>query len=201
MIYFTSDLHFYHQNVIRYCNRPFATVEEMNEILITNWNSIVQPNDEVYCLGDLSMAFRPIELFSSRLMGKKYLVPGNHDFCHSVHKKSRIKENQDKWIVKYEEYGWKVLSEEVYFNASGIANFLLCHLPYAGDHVQTGERYQNKRPKNEGHWLLCGHVHNNWKLKEKMINVGVDVWDYKPISIDQIADLMRKYPNGSDTQI
>ena len=55
MIYFTSDLHFWHKNAIIYTNRPFETVEEMNEKLIEYWNKTVHANDEVYILGDVTM--------------------------------------------------------------------------------------------------------------------------------------------------
>lgn len=197
MIFFSSDHHFYHQNIIRFCNRPFATIEEMNEKLINAWNEIVDPEDEVYYIGDFSMAFRPVELYTKRLNGSKFLIPGNHDFCHSVHKKSRNKENQDKWIAKYVENGWIVLPEEFKFDSIPALN--LCHLPYGTlDHknLENAPRYLDKRPKDDGQWLLCGHVHNSWKMKGKMVNVGVDVWDYKPVSLDQILDLMREFPNG-----
>ena len=53
MIYFTADTHFDHANIIRFCNRPFATVEEMNETLITNWNRKVHANDTVFIIGDM----------------------------------------------------------------------------------------------------------------------------------------------------
>ena len=55
MIYFTADLHFYHENVISHASRPFSSVEEMNEALIRNWNKIVKPTDEIYILGDFTM--------------------------------------------------------------------------------------------------------------------------------------------------
>ena len=60
MLYFTSDHHFWHTNIIQYCNRPFVSIEEMNEVLIQNWNDLVLPEDEVYYLGDFSMAARPV---------------------------------------------------------------------------------------------------------------------------------------------
>ena len=107
--FFTSDPHYYHNNVIQYCNRPYKTVEEMNEGLVRNWNSIVSPSDDVYCLGDFSLAIRPIELFSSRLMGNKKLVPGNHDWCHPCNKKSKTPEKREAVNKKYEAQGWEVL--------------------------------------------------------------------------------------------
>lgn len=87
MIYFTSDPHYGHANVIRYCARPFRDVQEMNEALINNWNSVVTQDDTVYVLGDFSLGFSEVERYSSRLLGKKFLIPGNHDKLHS-------------WIIK-----------------------------------------------------------------------------------------------------
>src|ERR1035437_4215616 len=107
MIYFTSDLHLWHSNIIRFCNRPFSSVEAMNEMLIKNWNDVVKEDDVVYCLGDISLAVRPVEAMTCRLMGKKYLVPGNHDFVHSYNKKSRNPITRQKWIDKYTEWGWE----------------------------------------------------------------------------------------------
>ena len=81
MIYFTSDLHFWHKNSIVYTNRPFETVEKMNEKLIEYWNKTVHANDEVYILGDVTMVRpgRATEIIS-QLKGRKYLLMGNHDY-------------------------------------------------------------------------------------------------------------------------
>lgn len=203
MIYCTSDEHFYHTNVIKYCGRPYDSVEQMNEALVNNWNSIVRPEDDVYCLGDFSMAFRSVELFSSRLMGKKYLVPGNHDFCHSYHKKSRNPENRTKWIQNYENLGWKILPEQTTLELDGIGTVNLCHHPYSDDENKDsqsgyGDKYAKWRPVDDGKILLCGHVHQNWTTKKSpkgtlMINVGVDVNNYAPISLDDIKKIIETH--------
>lgn len=189
MTFFTSDLHLYHANVIKYCNRPFTTVEEMNEILVKNWNETVGIGDEVYCLGDFSMAFRPVETFTKRLNGTKYLVPGNHDFCHSYHKRSRKPENRQTYIKKYEDNGWIVLPEQTTLDIPGVAVVNMCHHPYYLTHVAQ-DKYEKWRPKDDGRWLLCGHVHSSWKIVDKMINVGVDQWDFKPVSVEQIKEII-----------
>ena len=80
MIYFTADHHFGHQNIIKHCNRPFGSVEEMDEELIMLWNKSVREKDIVYILGDL--LFRNAtssEEYLEKLNGKKYLIVGNHD--------------------------------------------------------------------------------------------------------------------------
>jgi len=189
MIYFTSDQHFYHENVIKYCNRPFSSVEEMNQILIKNWNNTVGPDDIVYCLGDFSMAFRSVEMFSQALNGVKYLVPGNHDFCHSYHKKSRNEEGRQKWIQKYTDNGWTVLPEQTILELPDVGTINLCHFPYVAD-VDYNDKYSKWRLNDDGNWLICGHVHQNWKVYNNMINVGVDVWDFKPVSIEEISKII-----------
>jgi calcineurin-like phosphoesterase family protein len=188
-IYFTSDLHLYHANVIKYCARPFQTVEEMNEIIVKNWNETVGVDDTVYCLGDFAMAFRPVETFTRRLNGIKYLIPGNHDFCHSYHKRSRNPEAKAKWIQKYVDNGWIVLPEQTTLDISGVGTINMCHHPHTlvGDY---DDKYAKWRPKDDGKPLLCGHVHDKWKTLGNMINVGVDVWDFKPVSFEQIKGII-----------
>ena len=82
-----------------------------------------------------------------------------------------------------------VLPEEFSIEIEGVGKVTLCHLPYARDHIGV-ERYADKRPMDDGSWLLCGHVHNHWKTNGRMINVGVDVWDMKPVSIDVLKVLI-----------
>lgn len=81
MKYFViSDTHFSHSNIIKYCNRPFASTEEMDEILIKNWNETVSNNDIIIHLGDIGLGKKEyIESIIKRLNGKKMLIKGNHD--------------------------------------------------------------------------------------------------------------------------
>lgn len=78
MIYLTSDLHFGHYNIIKYCNRPFLSVEDMDNEMIKRWNSKVSPNDIVYVVGDFAISKSPSYYFQ-KLNGKKHLIKGNHD--------------------------------------------------------------------------------------------------------------------------
>ncbi len=79
MIFITSDLHFEHSNIIRYSNRPFADVNEMNNALIENWNKVVSPRDTVLCLGDFMMSEKSPRYFTQQLNGHIHLIKGNHD--------------------------------------------------------------------------------------------------------------------------
>lgn len=79
-IFFTSDLHFNHSNVIKWCNRPFLNVEEMNQSLIDNWNKKVSNKDIVFHLGDLFWKYYNDKQILDALNGERiYLIPGNHD--------------------------------------------------------------------------------------------------------------------------
>lgn len=77
-VFITSDTHFGHANIIKYANRPFDSVEEMNEALVENWNSVVKQGDKVYHLGDVTMNSKSLDIMS-RLNGRKVLIKGNHD--------------------------------------------------------------------------------------------------------------------------
>ena len=176
MIYFTSDLHFYHDNIIHHCQRPFRTSEDMNDALIENWNDTVSPDDEVYILGDVTME-GPEKAFAilSQLKGIKYLVRGNHD---------RFADNETwqqyawvfRWVKDYHEMVWNN------------QKFVLFHYP-----VEEWEDYY------KGAIHLHGHQHNvptyNLHQAEEGIrryDVGVDANGYKPVSIKQITEFIEE---------
>ena len=159
MIYFTSDLHLGHYNIIKYCNRPFNTVEKMNNIIINNWNNIVKEDDIVYILGDITLASDVVsERYLNELIGKKYLIKGNHD---------RIKNSpQLGWIKDYYELKYKDKT------------FILSHYPFnEWNHMYRGAIH------------LHGHHHNNsdYNMKQEYLryDVDVDANDFKPVSIEK----------------
>ena len=201
MIYFSSDHHFWHNNVIKYCDRPFASVEEMNEIMILRWNEVVKPEDTVYYLGDFAMAARAPEVYTNRLNGTKILVNGNHDFTHPYHKKSRNEDNRKIWRDKYISWGWHSVVDEVNIEIDGI-KLKMCHLPYPStyenqEEAQHEDKYARFRPVDEGVILLNGHVHEKWAMKKSskgtlMINVGVDVNNFYPISFEKIKEIIQE---------
>jgi calcineurin-like phosphoesterase family protein len=206
--WFSSDQHYYHLNVIQYCKRPFSLDEKgvthMNETLVKNHNEVVKPNDRFISLGDFSLAIRPVELYTPRMNGDKEKVPGNHDWNHPANKKSRGKDEhgQDKlskWNSHYEKLGWKVLPIQTTLEIPGVATVNMCHLPYMGD--TTDDRYQNYRLKDDGRWLFCGHVHEKWRMKGKMINVGVDAWGGYPVNLNTLVQLMLENPDGANLGI
>lgn len=189
-VWFSSDLHFGHKRVIEFCNRPFMDVEQMDRELIFKHNDLVAPNDLVYHLGDISFHSpqRGIPLIK-KMNGRKILIQGNHDKYSAT---------------QYDEV-YIAVAREMRIVLGG-KHFCLSHYPYFPSPYEGADplalRYQDRRPvERPGTILLCGHVHNAWKERciemgetktAHQVNVGVDVWDYKPVSISQILSLLCK---------
>lgn len=91
MIWFTADYHFGHANIIKYCNRPFSSVEEMNNTIITNHNSLVRPEDTVYFLGDFHLYLPSAMYYLSLLNGTYVFIRGNHDRTSKFVRKNSVK--------------------------------------------------------------------------------------------------------------
>jgi len=189
-MWFTSDTHFFHKNVIRFCNRPFSSLEEMHEILISNWNNRVRGKEKIFIAGDLSFGNKAnTKSILDRLNGYKILVRGNHDGYSTK---------------SYFNIGIDDVIENEFIDLGKGKRVLISHFPYypTKDDIkkykqntdkELDTRYMHKRIFDNGiDFLLHGHVHNSWKINDRQINVGVDVWDYKPISLDQIRNLIIK---------
>lgn len=169
MIYFTSDLHLGHANVIRHCDRPFSSTEEMDEVLIRNWNSRVTNNDTVYILGDLMFRNqKPPEEYLRQLKGKKHLIIGNHD---------------RDWMKKCDLSKYFLSVEKMNFLSDGKHQMTLCHYPMMSwPHVARC-------------YMVFGHIHNNtdadyWPLIREnplMLNAGVDVNGFMPVTFDEMV--------------
>lgn len=191
MDWHTSDHHFFHDNIIVHSGRPFADVQEMNEALIDNHNAVVKPTDRCYFHGDVAMHPKNIHPVS-RMNGRKILIAGNHDTCWCGHKRA---EKAKKAVQLYLDAGFdEVIPSGVLRNhVLGTIPVTLSHLPYQGDHTET-DRYADRRPEDLGQPLLCGHVHEAWKISGRQINVGVDVWDYRPVSADELISVVATLP-------
>ena len=164
-LFFTSDCHFYHKNIIQYTTRPFVSIEEMNETLINNWNDKVKNRkDEIYILGDFAFAKGLIvNDLLKKLNGKKYLIIGNHD---RFLKDKELNTSLFEWIKDYYSLRYNKM------------NIVLFHYP-----METWER------KHYGSICLHGHVHNS-KINEvqNRFNVGVDVNNFTPVSLKEILE-------------
>ena len=171
MYFYTSDLHLNHEKIIEYCNRPFKTVDEMNRVIVTNWNNRVKEEDTVFILGDMGfLTGESANDYLRVLKGKKILVVGNHDrflrdkkFNKSLlEDTAAIRNIKDPFIHK---------------------NIVLCHYPIA-----VWDR------ANHGMLHFYGHVHNNtnknhpilYKL-EGAYNVGTDLYNFYPMTAEEIV--------------
>lgn len=193
--FFTSDTHFGHRNILRLSNRPFRDIEHHNETLVENWNSVVEPDDTVIHLGDVALG--PIHeslQYIKRLNGYKILVVGNHDRNFRGGKRSAGMEPHE-WDLEYSRIGF----HEVWMNYSmgiGGRDINLSHFPYEGD-SHDGDRYNDYRLTDNGAPLVHGHTHSHGspvtftKKGTLQIHVGVDAWDYTPVSEHQVEDLLR----------
>lgn len=190
MRWFTSDLHFSHKNIIEYCDRPFDTVEEMNRQLVERFNEVVTREDELWVLGDVALGKLDESLgWIAKLNGRKHLVVGNHDKCFiNPHGKPGKQSAARRAYQTYQNAGFATIQTyaELWLGSEKVA---LSHFPYSGDHTEE-DRYAWARPKDEGLWLLCGHVHEAWLQRGKQINVGVDVWDWRPVSEEMIGAMI-----------
>jgi calcineurin-like phosphoesterase family protein len=178
----TSDQHFGHAAIIRHCNRPFRDVEEMGEVLVDRWNLWVGPTDTVYIVGDLSLSLPMAERYAPRLAGRKRLVPGNHDLCHPSRGKIATA------VRRYEAAGIAVLAPTVVVPIGGQL-MRLCHFPPAGADVQRhGDTYAAFRPWRDLP-IVHGHTHSAVRSAPGLVHVGVDAWNFTPVSFEEIAEL------------
>lgn len=157
--FLTSDTHFFHNNVIDFCKRPFGSIDHMHEQLIYNWNSVVSPEDHVWFLGDFSFGKNEetVEVLK-QLHGIKHLIVGNHD------RKGR---SQKLFNTQWQEF---FVDRHDYFRLKVDGHkAVLCHFPFS-----SWERgYVNLH----GHW----HSEAGYKNKYRQWDVGVDANNYTPI--------------------
>lgn len=184
-VWFTADTHFGHLAMAAEGKgwRPFATVPEHDAFLAERWNSTVRPGDQVWHLGDVAMGNREagLELVAG-LNGTKHLITGNHDSVWPGNRDSH--KYQRRWLEVFES-----VQPFARRRIHGV-QVMLSHLPYEGDHTGT-KRYTQFRLRDCGDWLLCGHVHAEWAQRGRQVNVGVDVRDWRPISLDEVAAIVR----------
>jgi calcineurin-like phosphoesterase family protein len=124
-----------------------------------------------------------------RLHGVKHLIAGNHDRCHA-------KIEQKKWIQPYIAAGFASVQTELALEITG-KTVLLQHFPYR-DLSEPKQRYHMSRPLDHGGWLIHGHVHDRWQVNNKQINVGVDVWNFEPVSLKNIETIIANGPVACD---
>jgi calcineurin-like phosphoesterase family protein len=167
MIYFTSDQHFGHKNILHLCKRPYKTIEEMDKALIENWNSVVTPDDTVYVLGDFAYKMgKRLSEYVKPLNGHKHLITGNHDRLPKIEYVQQFESVQDYLRIDVEGQ-----------------TIIMFHYPILSWHK-----------RGRGSWHLYGHVHGAGQMTQiasmKTWNVGVDVNNFKPISFEELKVIM-----------
>ena len=173
-LFFTADHHFGHANIIKMCARPFDSVLEMDEDLVRRWNEAVGPDDDVWHLGDFACRCHPRHMADvfNRLNGRKRLVTGNHDNGATL---------ALRWAappVPYTE-----LDAEVSGRRTRIILF----------HYALRTWNQSRR----GAIHLYGHSHGRLPGVGNSTDVGVDAWDYRPASLDEIVRHLAEAATGS----
>jgi len=177
MIYLIGDTHFYHNNIIEYCNRPFKSSLEMNDIIIENWNSIITEDDTVIHLGDFAIGYDRenynnkkdcyIDLMR-KLNGEKILVRGNHDH---------------ESVSFYKDIGF----EEVY-DYFVYEDILFFHYPLKIDKYTKKEQKEmiERVKKEQFNYVIHGHIHNNSETLKNHFNCSIENINYKPIEFEEI---------------
>ena len=169
MTYYIADTHFGHRNIIAMCNRPFSSIDEMNQEIIERWNKKVNGNDTVYVLGD--MFFRcddPVSILK-QLKGRKRLLIGNHD---------------RSWMTKIDASEFFLSTDEMLEASVDNYGVTLCHYPL------LTWRHMNKT------YMIHGHIHNDtssdfWPLirnRERVLNAGVDINGFEPVTLDELIE-------------
>jgi calcineurin-like phosphoesterase family protein len=182
-----SDPHYGHDNIIKYCKRPFGDINQMNDGLYKRYCEVVSNDDLVIWLGDCWFDNKSKEGFETikRLPGKRVLIPGNHDYDYKTHKLK---------IEQIFEAGFSaILPNQVLIK---IANKTckLSHFPYHNEDVM---KYKHKMHNinyvikdNSCDYLIHGHTHQKEKIIEQSICVCVEAWDYYPVRISEIKEII-----------
>jgi calcineurin-like phosphoesterase family protein len=173
-IFFSADLHLNHKSIIEHCHRNFANVDEMNETIINNWNKVIQPDDMVYLLGDVSWSSRAKTVpLIYRLKGRIFLIRGNHD--QDILKKDCVE--RFEWVRDY-----SYLKVEDPDGPNGKTQpIILFHYPIL-----------SWNHRNYGSWMLHGHCHGSLPVDRtaKRLDVGIDNCAMYPISYERVKEIM-----------
>jgi calcineurin-like phosphoesterase family protein len=163
--FFTADHHFGHENIIGLSSRPFASVEEMDAEMITRWNEVVAPGDNVWHLGDFAFRceLRRKRAIFSQLNGSMHLVPGNHDDADTL------------------KLAWASIGQISEITVDG-QRLVMCHY---GMRTWPGV--------HRGAIHLYGHSHGSLPGNAQCIDVGVDVWGFRPVTLPAIREVLERF--------
>lgn len=182
-VFYWADLHVSHALVAEH--RGYSSRTEHDEALAEAWVETVTKRDSIWLLGDLAASSpRPGLDLLAKLPGTKHLVLGNHDVAHPMHLDAH--RHQRKYLDVF------ATVQTGATRRVGNHHALLSHFPYEGDGQGREDRYSQWRLRDEGRWLIHGHVHEVWRIRGRQINVGVDHCP-SPASADELSDLMDEH--------
>jgi calcineurin-like phosphoesterase family protein len=168
MNYFTSDEHYNHANILKlFVYRPFKSTEEMNSELRKRHNERVKDNDTVFHLGDFKVSSA-----GENVHDLIKQLNGNHVFIKGNHDKNNGVNTCIKYMV-IQSFG---------------KNIVLTHRPEDAEFMLTYRDID---------LALVGHVHDKWKFKDRIVNVGVDQWNFYPVHLKQILKEYERWKDGS----
>ena len=176
-IWFTSDLHLGHSNVLAYCNRPWSMINEMDDGLIANINSLVKPGDTVYHLGDFCLTKRVdvIDDWLCRLNGEWRMIIGNHDqWVKRYDRLSDAAKSKIKWIEHYAKRTFMVDGKK--------HQIIMSHFPMLF--------WENS---HHGSIMLHGHSHGGaqeYNKDVRRMDVGVDCHNWHPVLLENVITMM-----------
>lgn len=177
-IFFTSDNHYFHKNILKYTDRPFQTIEEMTESFIEWNNKNVLNTDVVWNLGDFSFGSteQTLEVLR-RLKGEHHLILGNH--CKNISKNRDLFIGNNLFHSIQREKDLRIGSDQIYMHHHPV-------LAWENSHY--------------GRMHLFGHIHGSYEMKGKSVDVGIDSpWitgkkEYRPFHLDEILEYMKTKP-------
>ena len=181
-VFFIADTHFGHENILRFCNRPFNNAAEMDACIYDNWSAVVGQNDTVYHLGDVVFRDREKVLETitriRKLPGKKYLIPGNHDWRYPGMLSDAFAEVLPPIFET---------SIPIKHGSQGV---VLCHYPI----MSWNGLYK-------GTIQLYGHVHGRIPGNNRQVDVGVDNWEFSPVRMETILQHLSTLPDFINPEI
>jgi calcineurin-like phosphoesterase family protein len=179
-VFYWADPHFGQPDVA--AERGFASPDEHDDYLIARWCETVTDGDEIWILGDLALSSpdRVLEIIRY-LPGTPHLVWGNHDRGHPMHPDAE--RHHSRYLDVF------ATAAVTATHTIGGRDVVLSHFPYRED-SRTQDRYRQHRPKDEGRWLIHGHVHDEFAVEGRQINVGVDKWRDGPVEQAQLLEII-----------
>lgn len=183
--FFTSDSHFGHSRIIQYCNRPFRSSEEQDEVILDNFNKTLKPGDTLYHLGDVAWSTVNIKRdFLDKLPTREvHLILGNHD---NLDTQAYLKMGF-RSVSEYKEIRMDIVKGGPGINGSS-TKVILCHYPL-----------RSWNGKGHGAIALYGHCHGTLEPGlDRSMDVGVDTHDFYPWSWEDIKMKLQGKPVFSD---